>query len=134
MPRTRTTFQSGHAGMGGRPKGSKNRLPRGSLKAAWLAVTRAEPHLLEDAIRAGLTATRPSDRLGFLELGAKLMHEVGITSAPEPEPARTGGIRIILRSSEAPPLDAHTNGHPKSLPPGRVLTVSPDGREYDSPR
>jgi hypothetical protein len=72
MPRTRTTFQLGHAGMGGRPKDSKDRFPRGSLKAAWLAVTRAEPHLLEDAIRAGLAATRPSDRLGFLELGTKL--------------------------------------------------------------
>ena len=61
MARTKTTFQAGHPGMGGRPRGSKDRLPRGRLKAAWLAVTQAEPHLLEETIRAGLTAGRPAN-------------------------------------------------------------------------
>lgn len=116
MARTRTTFQAGHPGMGGRPRGSKDRLPRGSLKAAWLAVTRAEPHLLEDAIRTGLTAARPSDRLGFLELGAKLLREIGPVSEPEAKPD-VSEVRIVLLRSEVGGLDSGTNGHPRALPP-----------------
>ena len=80
--------------MGGRPKGSKDRLPRGSLNAAWLAVTQAELHLLEDAIRAGLTAARPSERLGFLELGAKLLRTIG--PPEEPHAKSDSGVNIVL--------------------------------------
>ena len=69
--------QSGCAPGPGRPKGAKDRLPRGSVKAAWdrVMATKDGHESLDDAIRAGLKDRR--QRLGFLELGARLNREIG---------------------------------------------------------
>jgi hypothetical protein len=109
--------------MGGRPIGSKDRLPRGSLKAAWLRVAQAEPHLLDEAIRAGLTAGRPSERLGFLELGAKLMREVGVPSEPEAGAGAVDRVHIMLG------WDPANNEDTRSLP---LKTQSASGRNPEN--
>ena len=60
MPRTRTTFQPGHKGMGGRPKGSRNR-----AKEDWRAAQRHAQEIgaLCDALLAELTKPKRQDRM-----------------------------------------------------------------------
>ena len=72
-----TSFTKGCAPGPGRPKGAKDRFPRGSIKAAWdrVMATREGYESLDEAIRAGLKDRR--QRLGFLELGARLNREIG---------------------------------------------------------
>ena len=74
---TITSFKKGCAPGPGRPKGAKDRVPRGSIKAAWdrVMATREGYESLDEAIRAGLKDRR--QRLGFLELGARLNREIG---------------------------------------------------------
>jgi hypothetical protein len=80
MARSSTTFLPGHPGRGGRPRGSRDRVPRklrSSVAAAWRQVTQADPRLLVEVLHAGLRSGKPREALGFLELGARLVREVG---------------------------------------------------------
>ena len=74
---TSTSFKRGCAPGPGRPPGAKDRVPRGSVKAAWdrVMATKEGQESLDEAIRSGLKDRR--QRLGFLELGARLSKEIG---------------------------------------------------------
>lgn len=100
MPRSRTSFKPGQPGGPGRPKGSKDRVPRGSIKAAFVEVIEADPSLISEAIRRGLQGR---NALGYLDLGAKLLKEIG--SGTE-----AGAPRIIL----VPGLDVDAFGRAPS--------------------
>ena len=71
-----------------------------SVKYGWIAVTRLEPHLVPDAIRMGLRSTSPTARLGYLELGAKVMKEIG-TQAEQ-----AGGVQVIVVGPAAVAIEA----------------------------
>lgn len=63
------------------------------VREAWEALLKAKPWLVREALERGLSGGRP---LGFLELGARLMKEIG--QADE----KSQKITIIVKS----PLDA----------------------------
>lgn len=76
-------FKPGQSGnTTGRPKKEPKQLEiedltkidRSSLKAAWVKITKRKPWLVEEAIERGLESARP---IQYLELGAKLMREIG---------------------------------------------------------
>ena len=47
---------------------------KASLREAWVEITSKKPWLVKEALEHGLASSRP---LGYLELGARLMKEVG---------------------------------------------------------
>ena len=57
-----------------RPKGSTGKTNKASLREAWIEVVSKKPWLVKEAMERGLESGRP---LGFLELGARLMKEIG---------------------------------------------------------
>jgi hypothetical protein len=77
MPRTRTSFTKGCQPGPGRPPGSKDSVPRGSVKAAFdeFVAARGGQQAMVDAIERGVCDSRRA--LGFIELYAKLLKEVG---------------------------------------------------------
>lgn len=64
-------FQKGKSG---NAKGGKDREARASLKKAFVKLVNSKPWLVQEAMERGLTSSRP---LGFLELGARLLKEIG---------------------------------------------------------
>ena len=72
--------------MGGRPSGSKDRVPRGSVKAAFEEIIATSPALITEAIRRGLQGR---NALGFIDLWAKVGKEIGTG-------AETGAPRVLI--------------------------------------
>lgn len=80
MARNATTFKPGKSGNPkGKPKGAKDRMPRGLLKQAIAVVMAGEPKLIEDVIRRNLK-DRKKD-LQAVELIGKVTKEIGPTDA-----------------------------------------------------
>ena len=77
---TITSFKKGCAPGPGRPKGARDRVPRGSVKAAYetFVAARGGQAKIVDAIERGIRDPRRS--LGFLELYAKVLKEIGAGS------------------------------------------------------
>lgn len=80
---------------------TKARRGASSVRYAWKAVTALEPELVPDAIRRGLKSTSGSVRLGYLELGAKVMKEIG--SGQE----QGGGVAVIVVGPQAENIQAY---------------------------
>ena len=77
-----------------RPKGSgKTEEQRTSLRRAYIELAKAKPWLVKEAFERGLRSTRP---LGFLELAARLMKEIGTQESSSPQ------VAIVFNS----PLDS----------------------------
>lgn len=77
-------------GQSGNPNGAPDREDRASIKRAFIKILSAKPWLLETAIENGLTGRSP---LGYLELAARLMKEIGVQGDSPPQ------IAIIFNSS-----------------------------------
>lgn len=88
-------FQKGKSGNpSGRPKAAKDAKSKAALvKEAWEALTSKKPWIIREALERGLTGGRP---LGFLELGARVMKEIG-----QSEEQKTS-VTIIMNSSLNP--------------------------------
>lgn len=90
MAASRTSFRKGATPGPGRPKGSRDRVPRGSVKAAFetFLAEHGGQRALVDAIAAGIKDRRRA--LGFLALAAKVLDEA---KADVPD----GPTRIVVR-------------------------------------
>lgn len=77
MARSSTSFQKGGKPGPGRPKGSKDRVPRGALRRAYkeFMECRGGFEMMVEAIQRGIRD--PKRALGFLELGAKVLDRPG---------------------------------------------------------
>lgn len=79
----------------GRPKADKvaTKSRAALVKEAWEKLTSKKPWIVQEALERGLTGGRP---LGFLELGARVMKEIG-----QNEEQKTS-VTIIMNSSLDP--------------------------------
>lgn len=96
--RTGTSWVKGQSGNPkGKPKGAKDKVPRGSVKQAFeeFINVRGGQRAMVDAISAGMRDKRRA--LGFLELAAKVFREVGPGSEAESRP-----ITIVFESPLRP--------------------------------
>lgn len=93
------------------------KIDRSSLKAAWVKVTKRKPWLVEEAIERGLESARP---IQYLELGAKLMREIGQDSESKTQIAIVfnGPIDVgKLKGNTSTPHVLEVQAHPQ-LPAG----------------
>lgn len=71
------------------PKGL-SKTERASLRRAFIKIASSQPWLIQDAFERGLRGSRP---LGYLELGARLLKEIGTQENATPK------IAIVFNSS-----------------------------------
>jgi len=82
-------FVKGHSGNPtGRPKRDKSKIVL--VREAWEQLTSKKPWLVAEALERGLTGGRP---LGFLELGARVMKEIGQSEEKQ------SNITIVVNST-----------------------------------
>src|SRR5437879_1210168 len=96
MPRTRTTFQPGHKGMGGRPKGSRNR-----AKEDWRAAQRRaqEVGAICDALLAELAKPKRRNRMKARQWARVLKV---ITTRQKSHLARSQHVRPVVPTGRRP--------------------------------
>src|SRR5438034_182033 len=104
MPRTRTTFQPGHKGMGGRPKGSRNR-----AKEDWRSAQRRADEIgrMCDALLAELAKPKRRARMSVRQW-ARVQRMIATRQKSHrvrsqhvrlvvPNGSKTGGFNMELR-------------------------------------
>jgi len=96
MPRTRTTFKPGHKGMGGRPKGSRNR-----AKEDWRAAQRRaqEVGAICDALLAELAKPKRRNRMKARQWARVLKV---ITTRQKSHLARSQHVRPVVPTGRRP--------------------------------
>jgi hypothetical protein len=96
-------------GKSGNPKGGKTREQKASLLKAFIDLAASQPWLIKEAFERGLKGSRP---LGYLELGARLMKEIGSEQSTAPK------IAIVFNSN----LD--TNKLKEGAAPPRLMQMT----------
>ena len=107
MGRNATSFQPGNLGNPkGRPKGIKEKLPRGLYKRVYLETTMAVAEGKRLSVEARMrkaiekVLTNPRTVLQAIELGAKLNKEIGSGVLPD-EQATTVVVEVHVEKREA---------------------------------